>query len=155
MSKTTGNHMESTKLQVHVRQWYASRQAPCNYADLVTRWSPQQISQDFAHLDAGAIHPRDLKLRMATEIVAVFHGPEAASRAEQYFRTVFQQRELPTDMPEVQLLAATNLADLLLNTGLVTSKSELRRLVQQGGVRIDGRRVDDPTSVDPTGVRAL
>jgi tyrosyl-tRNA synthetase len=127
-----------------------------NYADLVTRWPPEQIAAYFAHLEMGAMHPRDLKMRLAREIVAVFHGDEAASEAENYFRTVFQERELPSEMPEVKLVAASSLSDLLLNTGMITSKSELRRLVQQGGVRLDGNRVEDPNLiVEPAGVRVL
>jgi tyrosyl-tRNA synthetase len=127
-----------------------------NYADLVTRWSPEQITQYSTLLESGAIHPRDLKMRLAGEIVTIFQGPEAALRAEKHFRTVFQERELPSDMPEVSLPAATSLADLLMNTGLVPSKSELRRLVQQGGVRLDGNKVEDPNLViNPVDIQVL
>lgn len=158
MSKTTGNHIGINEAPevMFGKVMSIPDTAMRNYADLVTRWPPQQITGYFAHLEAGTMHPRDLKMLLAGEIVAVFHGPEAASEAEDYFRTVFQERELPSDMPEVRLLAATSLADVLMSAGLVTSKSELRRLVQQGGVRIDGSRVDDPNYiVDPTGVRVL
>jgi tyrosyl-tRNA synthetase len=158
MSKTTGNHIginEAPEIMFG-KVMSIPDSAMRNYADLVTRWSPEQITEYFARLETGALHPRDLKMRLAGEIVAVFHGPDAASDAERYFHTVFQERELPPDMPEVRLVAASSLADLLLSTGLVTSKSELRRLVQQGGVRLDGDRIEDPNSIiDPIGVRVL
>jgi tyrosyl-tRNA synthetase len=127
-----------------------------NYADLVTRWSPAQIAKNFALFEAGAIHPRDLKMRLAAEIVAIFHGPEAAHYAEEYFRTVFQERDLPPDMPEIRLMEPTGLSEVVLDAGLVTSKNEFRRLVQQGGVRLDGTKVEDPNRIlDAVGVHVI
>ena len=158
MSKTTGNHIGINEAPevMFGKVMSIPDSAMRNYADLVTRWSPEQITQYSTLLERGAIHPRDLKMRLAEEIVAVFHGPEAALRAEEHFRTVFQERELPSDMPEVSLSAATSLADLLMSTGLVPSKSELRRLVQQGGVRLDGNKVEDPNLViNPVDVQVL
>jgi tyrosyl-tRNA synthetase len=158
MSKTTGNHVginEAPQIMFG-KVMSIPDSAMRNYADLVTRWSPEQIAQYFALLETGSMHPRDLKMRLAGEIVAIFHGQEAASGAEEYFRTVFQERELPSDMPEIRLPAAASLAELLMTTGLVASKSELRRLVQQGGVRLDGKKVDDPNlMIDPMDVHVL
>ena len=158
MSKTTGNHVginEAPEIMFG-KVMSIPDSAMRNYADLVTRWSPEQIAQYFALLETGPMHPRDLKMRLAGEIVAIFHGQEAASGAEEYFRTVFQERELPSDMPEIRLPAAASLAELLMTTGLVASKSELRRLVQQGGVRLDGEKVEDPNlMIDPMGVHVL
>jgi tyrosyl-tRNA synthetase len=158
MSKTTGNHIginEAPEIMFG-KVMSIPDSAMRNYADLVTRWSPEQITQYSTLLENGAIHPRDLKMRLAAEIVAIFHDPEAALRAEEHFRTVFQKRDLPSDMPEVSLSAATSLADLLMSTGLVPSKSELRRLVQQGGVRLDGNKVEDPNLViNPVDVQVL
>jgi tyrosyl-tRNA synthetase len=158
MSKTTGNHIGINEAPEGMfgKVMSIPDSAMRNYADLVTRWSPEQILQYFTGLETGEIHPRDLKMRLAGEIVAIFHDPESAMKAEAYFRTVFQERELPSDMPEVRLQAATNLADLLMSTGLVSSRSELRRLVQQGGVRLDGNKIEDLSLlIDPTGVRVL
>jgi tyrosyl-tRNA synthetase len=158
MSKTTGNHIGINEAPESMfgKVMSIPDRAMRNYADLVTRWPPEQIAQYFALLERETIHPRDLKVRLAGEIVAIFHGPEAATKAEEHFRTVFQERELPTDMPEVRLSAATTLADLLMSSGLVSSKSEVRRLVEQGGVRINGNKVNDANLlVDTTGVLVL
>jgi len=158
MSKTTGNHIGINEAPESMfgKVMSIPDRAMRNYADLVTRWSPEQLSQYFTLLERGTIHPRDLKVRLAGEIVAIFHGPEAATKAEEHFRTVFQERELPIDMPEIRLSAATTLANLLMSSGLVSSKSEVRRLVEQGGVRINGNKVNDANLlVDTTGVLVL
>jgi tyrosyl-tRNA synthetase len=158
MSKTTGNHIginEAPEIMFG-KAMSIPDSAMRNYANLVTRWSPEQITQSFALLENGASHPRDLKMRLAAEIVAIFHGPEAAQQAEEYFRTVFQERELPSDMPEISLLEPTSIADVVLNAGLVPSKSEFRRLVQQGGIRLNGSKIEDPNLVLETfGVHVL
>jgi tyrosyl-tRNA synthetase len=158
MSKTTGNHIGINEAPEAMfgKVMSIPDSAMRNYADLVTRWSPQEIHDYFERLAAGEVHPRDLKMRLAREIVAAFHGPAAAAGAEEYFHTVFQERELPTEMPEITLAAPMSLADLLMSAGLVPSKGEFRRLVQQGGVRLDGHKVEDPNlTVEPTGTRVL
>ena len=82
-------------------------------------------------------------MQLASEIVSIFQGVEAAVLAEDHFRTVFQQRELPADMPELRLAEPIGLADLLTHASLAPSKSEARRLVQQGGIKLDGEKADD------------
>lgn len=145
MSKTTGNHIGINEAPevIFGKVMSIPDGAMRNYANLVTRWAPEEIARRFAELEAGALHPRDLKMQLAAEIVAIFHSEAAAVAAEEHFRTVFQQRELPPDMPELRLLAATSVVDVLTNTGLVPSKGEVRRLVQQGGIKLDGEKVED------------
>jgi tyrosyl-tRNA synthetase len=145
MSKTTGNHIGINELPevIFGKVMSIPDSAMRNYADLVTRWAPEQIAATFASLDAGELHPRDLKMQLAWEIVDIFHGTAAAQAAAEHFRTVFQQRELPAEMPELRLLAPTSVIDILTNASLVATRSEVRRLVQQGGVKLDGERVDD------------
>ncbi len=92
-------------------------------------------------------------MRLAREIVGLYHGTRAAREAEARFCQVFQRREIPAEMPEVELSgggAPTDLVSLLFAAGLVSSKSEARRMIQQGAVRINGepvRAVDH--QVDP------
>jgi tyrosyl-tRNA synthetase len=91
-------------------------------------------------LDAGELHPNIVKRRLAREIVALYHGPAAAEEAEAAFDRVFKQHQLPADIAE----AAVGLADevympgVLAEAGMVSSASEGRRMIDQGGVRIDG-----------------
>ncbi|HID86047.1 MAG TPA: tyrosine--tRNA ligase, partial [Anaerolineae bacterium] len=113
------------------------------YFKLVTRYSPAQIAAIEQGLADGSLHPRDVKMELAREIVSIFHGDEAAAEAEERFRTVFQRRELPPEMPEYHLSAPQNIVDLLAEAGLAASKSEARRLVQQGGVRLNGERIEE------------
>jgi tyrosyl-tRNA synthetase len=158
MSKTTGNHIGINEAPevMYGKVMSIPDSAMRNYADLVTRWSPQEIEEYFGRLASGKLHPRDLKMRLANEIVSAFHGSEAAQQAEKYFRTVFQTRQLPSEMPEVMLSEPTSLADLLMTCELVPSRNEFKRLVQQGGVRLEGEKIDDPNLIlDPTGSRVV
>jgi tyrosyl-tRNA synthetase len=158
MSKTTGNHIGINEApeMMFGKIMSIPDSAMRNYADLVTRWAPETIAEHFAHLETGAIHPRDLKMLLAREIVEIFHGHEAAEQAEQHFRIVFQDRDLPPDMPEIRLSEPAALADVVVGSGLVPSKSEFRRLVRQGGIRLDGTKLNDPGVVlEASGVRVV
>jgi len=115
--------------------------AMSNYMNLVTRWTPDEIAAVESALAEGRLHPRDAKMKLAREIVSIFHGDEAAAGAEEHFKTVFQRRELPPDMPTFPVAGPTNVVDLLAAAGLVRSKTEGRRLIQQGGVRLEGEKV--------------
>jgi len=94
-------------------------------------------------------HPRDAKSRLAKEIVAAYHTPEAAEAAAAEFDKVFRDHALPADIPDAPLDPAILedgrvwIVKLLVTTGLVASSSEARRLIAQGGVTIDGARLDD------------
>jgi len=98
--------------------------------------------------EAAKLHPKEAKKRLAYAIVRSFHGEEEAERARTHFERVFEERELPEEMPEVrlppELLAedgTVGIVDLVFATGLVGSRSEARRLIEQGGVQVDGERV--------------
>ncbi len=97
-----------------------------------------EIKQALAH---GSVNPRDLKMRLGREIVTQFHGAAAAAAAEQAFVRQFVQREIPTDIPVYTITYQTTLVDLLVATSLASSKTEARRLIDGGGVRIDGEKV--------------
>ena len=91
-------------------------------------------------------NPREVKVLLAQEIVARFHGASAAVRAQADFDARFRQGAIPDDIPEVNLLASDrslSIAQVLKQAGLTSSTSESLRMIQQGGVRIDGARIDD------------
>jgi tyrosyl-tRNA synthetase len=114
------------------------------YLTLVTDVPDEELEQIAANLRAGTVNPRDVKMRLAREVIGYVHSPEDAARAEEEFIRVFRERELPTDMPEYAVQAeGMNIVDLLVTSGLASSKSEARRLVQQGGVRLDNETIDD------------
>nr|HET6904191.1 tyrosine--tRNA ligase [Ktedonobacteraceae bacterium] len=96
---------------------------------------PQAELAEFSRLMAeGSLNPRNVKLRMAREIVTVFHNAVAAQEAEEAFVRQFSERKLPTDIPDYHLSEPTNIISLIVSAKLASSKSEARRLVQQGGV---------------------
>lgn len=93
-------------------------------------------------LTVGALNPRDLKMRLARDIVTQFHSSGDATTAEEAFIRQFQRQELPEDIAEHMLTADTGIVDLLTDAGLAKSKSEARRLIDGGGVRVDGEKVE-------------
>jgi tyrosyl-tRNA synthetase len=107
----------------------------------VTDVPMDEVTEIEASLRGGA-NPRDLKMRLAREIITQFHDSQAAREAEAYFVRTIQQREIPEEMPYHQISAAINIVDLIAATGLAPSKSEARRLIAGGGVKLDGERVE-------------
>ncbi len=118
-----------------------------DYYETLTDVPVEELQTIQAEIASGALNPRDAKMRLAREIVSQFHGPDGASRAEAEFVRVFAEGEWPSDAPVHVLKAGRTypLGDLLVEAGLAPSKSEWRRLVEQGGVRLGGEMIDDPT----------
>lgn len=113
-----------------------------NYFDLLSSFEPAQIADIEKRMATGSLHPMDAKMMLAQDIVTIYHGAEAAVRAEAHFKQVFQKRDLPEEMPTHKLAAPQNIVDLLVEVGLAPSKSQARRLIAQGGVRLDGNIVE-------------
>ncbi len=143
MSKSMGNYIgiDEPPETMYGKVMSLPDEAMANYFDLVTRWSPEEIERVKAALADGSLHPRDAKMRLAWEIVDFFYGHQAADAAQEHFCTVFQRRELPEEMPEWTLSEPVNVVDLIFAAGLARSKSDARRLVQQGAVKLDGQPV--------------
>jgi tyrosyl-tRNA synthetase len=143
MSKSTGNYIgiNESPEQQYGKVMSIPDEAMLSYYKLVTRFEPPQIAQIEADLKSGRLHPRDAKMRLAREIVSIFHGDEAAAWAEEHFKMVFQQHELPPDMPEYPVKEPISLPDLIVAAGAAPSKREARRLIEQGGVKLDGQEI--------------
>jgi tyrosyl-tRNA synthetase len=104
------------------------------------------LSRDASGIDPRA-QPMAAKQALAAELVARYHGGEAAKRAAEEFAQRFQRRELPTEIPEIEWKGegdAVWICRLITDAGFAKSNSEARRLVVQGGVRLDGQSVADP-----------
>jgi tyrosyl-tRNA synthetase len=119
------------------------------YFSLLTDVADAEIDEMGRAIDENTTNPRDLKLRLAREIVAQFHGQQAARESEEQFIRVFSKRELPSEMPTFELKELMTLTELLVATGFAPSKSEARRLITQGGVRLDEAKVEQPDKVIP------
>ncbi|WP_462406170.1 tyrosine--tRNA ligase [Gracilibacillus sp. Marseille-QA3620] len=118
------------------------------YFELATDEHPQQIASIKARLENGE-NPRDIKIELAQIITTLYHGEKTMKEARQYFETVFRKRELPDDIPTIQLEDAqetiTDVIPNLIKHGLVTSKSEFLRLVKQNGVSLNGEKLTSET----------
>jgi tyrosyl-tRNA synthetase len=149
MSKSLGNHipLNATPEDMYGKVMSVPDIAMGQFFRLVTRWTPSEIDEIESGWESGRLHPRDVKMRLAREIVEIFHGEEAVKPAEDAFKRLFQEREEPEEMPEFILTPGKTLVDVMLDSGLVKSKSEARRLIKQRGVRLDGIVQDDQDKV--------
>jgi tyrosyl-tRNA synthetase len=113
-----------------------------------TRVSLLEIEEIEKKLKENKINPRDLKMKLAYEVVSLFHGKDLAEKAQEYFVNTFQKKEMPDDIKEFKFNSGDKqIVDLLLELNLVSSKSEARRLIEQGGVKIDGEVFKDINKV--------
>jgi tyrosyl-tRNA synthetase len=146
MSKSLGNHIPllSTPEDMYGKVMSVPDKAMGKFFRLVTRWTPPEIQELEAGLAEGRLHPRDVKMKLAREIVSIYHSDLAAAQAEQEFVRVFQQGNLPEEMPEYRLQPGQTVLDVLVAAGLVASKSDGRRMLEQHGVRLDGQELDNP-----------
>jgi tyrosyl-tRNA synthetase len=113
------------------------------YFDLVTDRTPEEIAVLSDEVKSGAKHPMDVKMSLAKEIIAGFHGEAAAEKAAAEFQRVFRDREAPSEVPRFSVASGTyKLLTLLADAGLVSSRSEAERLIRGKAVEIDGQVVE-------------
>lgn len=115
-----------------------------DYFRLVTRWTPEEIITMEQGLEEGELHPKDAKMRLAREIVSIYHGKEAAKEAEEEFVRVFQKQGEPEDMNEYVLKDRQTVLDVLDDSGIVDSRSQARRMIKQKAVRLNNDKLLDP-----------
>jgi tyrosyl-tRNA synthetase len=146
MSKSLGNNipLQTSPEDMYGKIMSVPDRAMGDYFRLLTRWEPAEIEQIEAGLASGENHPRDVKMKLAREIVAIYFGEDAAGPAEQAFVQVIQKQEIPEDMPTFQLRPEMKLFQVLKESGLAASSSEARRLAEQRGVRMEGEVLEDP-----------
>jgi len=116
-----------------------------SYYELVTDRTEGEIAAIKKEVGSGRMHPMDVKMRLAEEVIAGFHSDEEAKKASENFQRVFRERQAPEEAPVQKLRRGPvkKLTALLVELGLAPSKSEAERLIKQGGVEIDGVRLDD------------
>lgn len=114
------------------------------YLELLTDLPFQKVQQQKKALSLKKVNPADLKRELAFEIVKKYHSFEAAKRASEEFTKVFKEKKIPSYVPEIKIQKEEiPFPELLLEAGFASSKSEAKRLVLQGGVRIDGKIQND------------
>lgn len=87
--------------------------------------------------------PRNAKMRLAFEVTKIYHGEDSATKAEKSFVQTFQHKEIPDDIPTLQVLGGSTVVDILIASGLAKSKSDARRVVIQGGIKINGEKLSE------------
>ncbi len=121
------------------------------YFRLSTRWTPDKVAEVESSLKSGA-HPRDVKMSLAWEITSSFYGDAAADAAAENFRTIFQKGATPDDVPTIKLSGEQKLVDFIVANNFAKSKNEARRLIEQGGVKVDCNTVDDVNAMASEGM---
>ena len=144
MSKSLGNYIgfNESPTEIFGKTMSIPDNMIMKYFELATDISDDKLKQIAKDLKAGE-NPRNLKVRLAKELVKFFHSAKAADEAEAEFINMFQKKELPDVIEEKKLkVAKWKLVDLLAETGMVASKGEARRMIEQGGVKVDQSKVE-------------
>jgi tyrosyl-tRNA synthetase len=143
MSKSLGNYIGITESpeEIYGKTMSIGDDLMPEYYRLATSLPSAEIEAILDNLKNEKLHPRDAKMRLAREIVALYHGTEAAAAAEERFKQVFQKGEMPTEMPDFAFKGPLNIINAMVDANLAPTKSEARRLIQQNGVKIDGETV--------------
>ena len=113
------------------------------YYSLVSNVNLKEIEDLKIMLDSGKISLRDLKRKLAREIISIYYDENIASRAEQHFINVFVKKVAPDDIEVVKIKQTVKLLDFLLDKGLITSKGEGKRLIKQSGIKVNDLPIDE------------
>jgi tyrosyl-tRNA synthetase len=147
MSKSLGNYVGITETprEMFGKMMSIPDELMWSYWELLTDRTPAEIGQLRESVEKAKSHPMDVKMDLAREVIAGFHGADAAKKAAEEFQRVFRERQAPDEAPVRKLArgGAKKLTALLVELDLAPSKSEAERLIKQGGVEIDGARIDD------------
>jgi tyrosyl-tRNA synthetase len=147
MSKSLGNYIGINEPpgEMFGKLMSISDQLMWSYYELLTDFAAPVIVRLREEVREGVLHPMDAKMQLAHSIIAGFHGEDEAKRAADGFQRVFRDRQAPADAPRHTLNRGEpkRLSALLVELQLVASRSEAERLMKQGGVEIEGQRVDD------------
>ena len=147
MSKSLGNHIAimDPPAEMYGKLMSVSDQLMWRYLELLSLRSQADLDQLHSGVESGG-NPRDVKMALAHELTARFHGEQEAKRAADNFTRRHRRGEAPDDMPEVSLQGAEGgipLGELIRRAGLADTNAEAMRLISQGAVRLDGERVSD------------
>lgn len=154
MSKSLGNYVGITEPpdSMFGKLMSISDEMMETYFHLTTDVPVEEYQSLLEQARNGQINPKDVKRRLAREVVTIYHGAEAASAADAEFERVHARHQIPSDLPEYQITpdALRNgslwVCRLLVLSGLAKGTGEARRLIEQGGVQLNGSRISDPAA---------
>ena len=141
MSKSLGNYVGLTDKpeDMYGKLMSVPDKLMVRYYELLTTATAEEL----AAVKSGAMHPMEAKKRLARTLVTEYHGAPAATRAEEYFESKHQRREIPASAPVYRIAEDLWICELMKQLQFTPSTSEARRLVSQGAVRVDGRTITD------------
>ncbi|OIO07998.1 tyrosine--tRNA ligase [Candidatus Falkowbacteria bacterium CG_4_9_14_3_um_filter_36_9] len=152
MSKSLNNYISLTENEINMYGQIMSLEdnlIPV-YFNLCTNMPISEVYEIENKLNDGKTNPRDLKMKLAYEIVRIYHGEKKAKEAQAFFVKTVQKKETPDELPVIKVetqnfasLQGINIVDLLIKTKLVNSRSEARRLIEQGGIKVGGKVIED------------
>ncbi|WP_250673960.1 tyrosine--tRNA ligase [Paraclostridium ghonii] len=151
MSKSLGNYIgiDEKANVMYEKAMNIPDELIIKYFELVTDIHPDIVDKIKIDLNENKVNPRDIKMDLAKEIVKLYHGEEKADEAENRFKEVFQKGQIPNDIKIVEVLKSDfDLIDELVKNELVSSKSEVRRLIAQGGIKVNNEKLVDINEMD-------
>ena len=151
MSKSLGNHIALLlePADMYGKVMSVPDKAMGDFYRFLTRFTPAEIDAIEADLVSGKLHPRDVKMKLAFEIVSIYHSEAAAEEAQAAFVRVFQQGEVPQEMATYQMQDGQTVLDILADSGIVSSRGEGRRMIKQNAVSLDDDKLTDPFAPFP------
>ncbi|HXG38961.1 MAG TPA: tyrosine--tRNA ligase, partial [Bacteroidota bacterium] len=152
MSKSLGNYIgiNEPAREIYGKTLSIPDKLIYDYFLLTTNVSARELEQIKQALEDGSVNPRDLKRRLARELVTLYHSAEAALAAEEEFDRIFVKKDVPDELPETVVSppdGKIGIVDLLTTTQLVSSRAEARRMIVQGAVSVNNERITDDKAV--------
>jgi tyrosyl-tRNA synthetase len=149
MSKSLGNHIGISEPpdEIYGKTMSVADELMWKYFALATEVAETEIDRLRSGVESGGLHPKQAKQRLAREIVTLYHGQAEALAAEKRFEKVFARKELPDEMPRLVIKQSDMsggkvwVVKMLVQAGFAGSNAEARRLIQQGGVRINQQEI--------------
>ncbi len=151
MSKSLGNYIgiDEQANVMYEKAMTIPDELIIKYFELVTDIHPDVVDNIKLDLEENRVNPRDIKMNLAKEIVKLYHEEEKAIDAENRFKEVFQKGQIPNDIQTIEVLKSEfDLIDELVKNKLVSSKSEVKRLITQGGIKVNNEKLDDIKNIN-------
>ena len=149
MSKSLGNYIgiDVKPNEMYNKTMTIPDKLITKYYDLVTDIHPDEVEKINRDLESGKVNPRDIKMELAKEIVKLYHGKIAAEESEEYFKVVFQNKDTPDDIKELEIInnfmlnKQNTLSKIITDMGFAKSNREAKRLIEQGAVKLNGEKI--------------